>query len=790
MSEDLFRLCVIRSPLAANPRYPPIPLAQDSPFQVTLGTAVSNNPDDPRQGLEGAANTYSTNSDFTGINPDDTNNKLLLAATNAIQELIDTNTPDDTEPPQHEGEASPKANHDGLLGEMKKALSADNLSSLSVWFDPLAIRLKNSILALRLLGFEQETGVLALLTTRLRTIEVVRKVQQDVNFPLDALDLQKYSFRSVLAPTFAELKSILSTANARLQAEGVAEAKRKADQDRIAALFVQRQRITDAMKDVIRLPNTLRTTIKPIPFAPTAPAIDLSAISLVTQHLDLAKNLSNLTLKSFEKGLDSPVVIRSTMREAAPDTVDASGVQNFAIANPLVNMSKTLLDTVANVAYQPKPPPALPTTQATPFALQPDALTKLNNNTLSVFKDLAINVVEKPVDVSINQLNQELRKNGQDLDAVYSPYTSNVAKVQLIGGSRLQYLKPAVSPWLGAFLGGLQPPGLLIPFSPIPRLQGRVNILGVADLLVVKQQLIRYEGGDVAYIENVLRGETRRHEVNTITSQETDITTEIETTDSQETDTTTAERFEVSNESDKTIKEDASTKAGVTVSASYGPTVSVSANASFSNDRSNTEATKEATRYSKEVTSKAVDKITKRVLQRTVTKTRTETSTKDVHSFINTPTGSHIAGIYQWQNKIYEAQTWNYGKRTMLDFMIPEPGAFYLDKQTDPDDNTNTIMMVPPFTASPETLDAKSYTGYAVQYGVTDITGPPAEMTRATASYAAGKDEPHAKADKIVIPAGFQVTGISVTATGVSQLDKNQNWVMVTCVSMPTRFAA
>jgi hypothetical protein len=124
-----------------------------------------------------------------------------------------------------------------------------------------------------------------------------------------------------------------------------------------------------------------------------------------------------------------------------------------------------------------------------------------------------------------------------------------------------------------------------------------------------------------------------------------------------ETDATTAERFEVSNESDKTIEEDASTKAGVTVSASHGPTVSVSANASFSNDRSNMEATKEATRYLKEVTPKVVEKITKRLLQRTVTKTRTETSNKDVRSFIITPTGGHIAGVYQWQNKIYEAQT-------------------------------------------------------------------------------------------------------------------------------------
>lgn len=56
-------------------------------------------------------------------------------------------------------------------------------------------------------------------------------------------------------------------------------------------------------------------------------------------------------------------------------------------------------------------------------------------------------------------------------------------------------------------------------------------------------------------------------------------------------------------------------------------------------------------------------------------------------------------------------------------------------------------------------------------------------MSRAVAAYAAGKDQPHAKADKITIPAGFQVSGITVTASGVSQTEKDQNWVSVTCGS-------
>ncbi|KPI44229.1 uncharacterized protein AB675_8463 [Cyphellophora attinorum] len=777
MSEELFRLCLIRPPLRPNPRYAPIPLAQDSDFQVKLGSAVSSNPNDPRQGLENAANQYVASAEFAGINAVDANDVSLEKASKAISDLIEGKRAATTSGPagtSTTGEVV-AANHGTLTEQIEVALSLPDLSAVPAWFDHLAKRLKDSLVALRMLGFESDTGTVAILTLRLRTIEVVRKAVADPNFPLDALDLQKYSLRPVVAPTFAELKSILSTATARQEAERAAEAARVAAQAKIDSLFIQRQRFVNALDDIIRLPNSLRTTIKPKPFAPVAPPVDLTHVALAARHQDLIQNLANLTLKSFERGLQSPIVVRSLGENAAAsraETHDTALAQASAIVNPLVNMSKTLLDTFGQVAFQPPPPPALPETQEVPFKLLPTAVSSLRNDTLSVFKDLSIRLDEKPVDVNVANLRSALRDNAQQLDLTYKPYVSNIAKVRSVGAMRVQYQKPAVSAWYGDFLAGLKAPILPAPRFLLPRLTGRVNVLGVADLLVVKQQLIRYEGGDVAYIENVLKGETRSREVNTSTVEETETTTELETTESQETDTTTAERFEVSHESANTIKEDASVKAGVTVSASYGPTVSVSANASFSNDRSNTEATKEASRYSKDVTAKAVDKITKRMLQRIVRKIRTETSTKDLHEFKNTsgPDSSHIAGVYQWQNKIYEAQTWNYGKRTMLDFMIPEPGAFYLDKQTDPNDATDTLVMVPSFTALPESLDVKTYTQYLVQYN-------------STASYAAGKDEPHSKADKIVIPAGFMVTGISVTATGVSQLDKNQNWVMVTCGS-------
>lgn len=807
MAEDLFRLCVIRPPLSPDPRYPPIKLGQDSDFQVGLGRAVSTNPTDPRKGLEDASTIYIASVKFAALDVTDANNVKLEKAAKAIDDLtIPPAQPTTSENRSPGGTGATEAtagtgtgaattvqttNHDSLVKELKKAFDVADLAGLPTVFDPLEERLKDSIVALRLLGIEQTTGNLATLTRRLRTIEVIRKTLSDLNFPLNEDDLQRYDLRPLLAPTFAELQSILSTATARAAAAKAEEDARNAAQARIDELWKSRLRLSEGLKNVVLLPPIHRKFIDPKIFQPSPAPIDMTHLTLANQHLQLVNNLAKLTLTSFERGLNTHVAVpraAATMTDPQPESAVApeAAVSSFtAIASPLVSMSKTLLDTLGQVPKQPQQTPALTTGKLTPFALLPNA--PLPETTKSLFKDLNLDLTAKPIDSTVHIVKQHLAKNAQDLDAEYAPYTSPVSKVQYVGGLKIQHQKPALSLWTGAFLKGvLQAPRLFPPDFFFPRPAGRVNILGVADLLVIKQQLVGYEGGDVAYIENILKGETKTREVDTLTAIQTEVTNETETTDSKETDTTTAERFEVSNESDKTIKEDESAKAGVTVSASYGPTVSVSANASFSSDRNQSESTKAASRYSKDVTAKATEKIARRVLQRTITRTTTETTTKDVHSLVNTaPNNAHISGVYQWLNKVYEAQMWNYGKRTMLDFMIPEPGAFYLDKQTDPHETSNALLAVPPFAAQPTQLDAESAIKYGVQYGVTDLDPPPQEMSRASASYAAGKDEPHAKADKIPIPAGFQVSGISATASGVAQLDKTQNWVIVTCVRNP-----
>ncbi len=169
----------------------------------------------------------------------------------------------------------------------------------------------------------------------------------------------------------------------------------------------------------------------------------------------------------------------------------------------------------------------------------------------------------------------------------------------------------------------------------VPQTHGSVAPAGVADLLVVKQQLVRYEGADVAHIENVLKGErklrehSRRRETEELTFRETEITT----TEERELESTT--RFEMSRETSETIKEDAALKAGLTVSGKYGPTVEFSASAEGSVSRSKEEATKSASSFSQDVTERSATKVTERVLERSSLRVTNEVIEKNSHELDN-----------------------------------------------------------------------------------------------------------------------------------------------------------
>ena len=222
--------------------------------------------------------------------------------------------------------------------------------------------------------------------------------------------------------------------------------------------------------------------------------------------------------------------------------------------------------------------------------------------------------------------------------------------------------------------------------------QCRVKPLGIADFRRVEQEVICWEPGEVAHIENVLMGETRERKTRLLKRSESILTTETSEETTKERDTQTTDRFEIQKETEKVIKDDISFDLGVQVTASYG-TVKIQADTKFALAHSSTESDKEASKYAKEVTDRAQERVVKRVREEQIQKVLNEYEETNLHSFANLPpSDKHIVGLYRWVDKVYEAKIVNYGKRLIFEFLVPEPAAFHLYAlATAPVDTTLTL---------------------------------------------------------------------------------------------------
>ena len=217
--------------------------------------------------------------------------------------------------------------------------------------------------------------------------------------------------------------------------------------------------------------------------------------------------------------------------------------------------------------------------------------------------------------------------------------------------------------------------------NPLPgwltaNVRASIKPLGIGDLKVVKQKLRAYVASEVAHIENVLRGENKERRYRVLDRTEEMLTTSTETEEETTRDTQTTDRFELKKESEKTIQEQMSVQAGVTVSGSYGM-VTFGAHGDFAYSTASQQSEKSASNFAHEVVDKAVSRVQKKTREERVTKQLHEVEELDTHGIDNRGAPDHVTGVYRWVDKHYEAQIYNYGRRLMFEFIVPEPAAYW-----------------------------------------------------------------------------------------------------------------
>lgn len=198
---------------------------------------------------------------------------------------------------------------------------------------------------------------------------------------------------------------------------------------------------------------------------------------------------------------------------------------------------------------------------------------------------------------------------------------------------------------------------------------------GFADLFLVREEWNRYEAGEISYIENILGGEQKERKFIHIDETKQETTTETEQTKFEERDTQTTDRAELHNATTSDSALALHVEGQVDTSGQYGPT-KVDTHLGGSLDYSVENSNSHAITQSKESVSRAVTSLEQKVSEIRKTMTLVKNKQIDKHAFHN-ETQEPIVGVYRWVDEIKRVQVVKYPHRFMMEFEVPEPGAWY-----------------------------------------------------------------------------------------------------------------
>ncbi len=313
--------------------------------------------------------------------------------------------------------------------------------------------------------------------------------------------------------------------------------------------------------------------------------------------------------------------------------------------------------------------------------------------------------------------------------------------------------------------------------------------IGRSDLLVVRQTTIGYRRAELAYVENILVGETRdrqhtqriftRREVFESTVREQEETRDLQTTD----------RSELSREVSDVVNEDLRAQGSVEVT-SRGPT-KVVASAAVSFARSTEEAAKSVEEYSRETVERAVKRTLDRVTREIRSVIEQETTEANRHTFTrDSNAADHVSGLYQYLERVSRARVFWYGERELYDLLIPEPAALIWHLSISRKELHNPLERPDAELFASLTLGniAQKREEVIRAFRVTDMPDLPPDVRRISLPFYAtgdGDGAKHAAGKELQVPDGYEVVkGTFTVSAEVEDSDDKPNggWVAGTQV--------
>lgn len=312
--------------------------------------------------------------------------------------------------------------------------------------------------------------------------------------------------------------------------------------------------------------------------------------------------------------------------------------------------------------------------------------------------------------------------------------------------------------------------------------------IGIADYLKVEQTTHAYVEGEVAHIENIMAREYREKATRRLRRSENTTTTSSDTEREKLTDTTTATRFEMQTEIAKMLQEsrdanvqahfDATWKTGT---GAMGATISTGIAGGYATHSSKEESTRQALTQAQDITARALDRVVTKVHEERIEKIIEEFEENNKHGFDNTKGDKHVVGVFRWVDKLMKNQIYNYGKRLMFEFMIPQPAKLHTLGMTLDNSATKSDLVKPEDPRKASYLPLENYSSLgneaALKYWISkynaEIDERPAESFAISKSFSGrdgnfgGKDDDKVQIvngnGEVEVPEGYLLKTVDYT---------------------------
>lgn len=263
-----------------------------------------------------------------------------------------------------------------------------------------------------------------------------------------------------------------------------------------------------------------------------------------------------------------------------------------------------------------------------------------------------------------------------------------------------------------------------------------IRILGKAQLIRVDETFIKYEAGEISYIENILAGEVKKREVkNTKYFEQVSesITEDIAETSEEKSSSSKQElSSQIESELNTRFNSDINSSINGSGSGTIGVVdleggATVGANLGIGVDT--VLSTSNSSNFSQEIINKAIEKTKKTTIEKRLSRSYSLYETTDLHEINNTAGGKSLNGIYCFLDKHVCITETLYGVRLFLLSNISLPGRNLLCEKTQKIKLTlSELGAKPVFDISPNDINPGNYKELAGRFKAANLQPPPSPI--------------------------------------------------------------